>query len=97
MRTVGIRELKNRLSEYVRAVEGGETVLVTDRGRVVAELRPFDPARAEGLPAVLSRLVASGSVRLPEVARDTAFYGRRRRVAPPGTAARLLAEDRGDS
>ena len=38
MNEVGIKTLKNRLSEYVRAVSAGQTVLVTDRGRVVAEL-----------------------------------------------------------
>ncbi len=38
MHSVGIKTLKNRLSEYVRAAAAGETVLVTDRGRVVAEL-----------------------------------------------------------
>jgi prevent-host-death family protein len=40
MRTVGLRELQNRLSEYVREVRSGESVLVTDRGEVVAELIP---------------------------------------------------------
>jgi prevent-host-death family protein len=38
MQSVGIKALKNRLSEYVRAAAAGETVLVTDRGQVVAEL-----------------------------------------------------------
>jgi prevent-host-death family protein len=38
MHSVGIKALKNRLSEYVRAAAAGETVLVTDRGQVVAEL-----------------------------------------------------------
>ena len=40
MRSVGIKVLKNKLSEYVRLAAGGETVLVTDRDRVVAELGP---------------------------------------------------------
>ena len=40
MRAVGLKVLKNRLSEYVRLAAGGETVLVTDRDRVVAELGP---------------------------------------------------------
>ncbi|NIN72566.1 MAG: type II toxin-antitoxin system prevent-host-death family antitoxin [Gemmatimonadetes bacterium] len=39
MKVVGIRELKNRLSEYVRMVRRSEEILVTDRGVVVAELR----------------------------------------------------------
>jgi antitoxin (DNA-binding transcriptional repressor) of toxin-antitoxin stability system len=38
MRTVGIKVLKNKLSEYIRAAAAGETVQVTDRGRIVAEL-----------------------------------------------------------
>ncbi|MBI4482225.1 MAG: type II toxin-antitoxin system Phd/YefM family antitoxin [Acidobacteria bacterium] len=40
MKAVGLRELKNRLSKYVRQVQSGDAVLVTDRGQVVAELRP---------------------------------------------------------
>ena len=40
MRSVGIKALKNGLSEYIRAVSAGETVLVTDRDRVVAEIVP---------------------------------------------------------
>lgn len=40
MKAVGLRELKNRLSAYVRQVRAGEGVLVTDRGQVVAELGP---------------------------------------------------------
>jgi antitoxin (DNA-binding transcriptional repressor) of toxin-antitoxin stability system len=40
MRSVGIKVLKNKLSEYVRLAASGETVLVTDRDRVVAELVP---------------------------------------------------------
>jgi prevent-host-death family protein len=40
MHSVGIKALKAKLSRYVRAVATGETVLVTDRGRVVAEIIP---------------------------------------------------------
>ena len=40
MRAIGLKVLKNRLSEYVRLAREGETVLVTDRDRVVAELGP---------------------------------------------------------
>ena len=44
MRKVGIKELKNGLSRHIRAVAAGETLLVTDRDRVVAEIRPPRPA-----------------------------------------------------
>ena len=47
MRKVGIKALKNGLSGYIRAAAAGETVLVTDRDRVVAELGP-PRATAEG-------------------------------------------------
>jgi hypothetical protein len=40
MRSVGLKTLKNKLSEYVRLAAGGETILVTDRDRVVAEIGP---------------------------------------------------------
>jgi len=36
---VGVKELKNRLSAYLREVRGGTVILVTDRENVVAELR----------------------------------------------------------
>ena len=49
MRSVGIKILKNKLSEYVRLAASGETVLVTDRDRVVAELNP--PRADRGLSA----------------------------------------------
>lgn len=45
MRSVGLKVLKNKLSEYVRAAARGETILVTDRDRVVAELVPPKPER----------------------------------------------------
>jgi antitoxin (DNA-binding transcriptional repressor) of toxin-antitoxin stability system len=45
MRSVGLKLLKNKLSEYIRLAAGGETVLVTDGDRVVAEIGPPHPAR----------------------------------------------------
>jgi antitoxin (DNA-binding transcriptional repressor) of toxin-antitoxin stability system len=61
MRAVGIKTLKNRLSEYVRLAAGGETVLVTDRDRVVAELRPPEAGRAGALDdAALADAVRQG-------------------------------------
>jgi len=45
MRSVGLKVLKNKLSEYIRLAASGETVLVTDRDRVVAEIVPPQPRR----------------------------------------------------
>jgi antitoxin (DNA-binding transcriptional repressor) of toxin-antitoxin stability system len=47
MKIVGIRELKNRLSEYLRDVRARENVPVTDRGDVIAELSPPGQVAAE--------------------------------------------------
>ncbi len=61
MRTVGIKVLKNKLSEYVRLASQGETVLISDRDRVVAELVPPRAGRAlEVADAVLADLVRRG-------------------------------------
>ena len=46
MRCVGLKILKNKLIEYVRIAAAGETVLVTDRDTVVAEIVPPSPGRS---------------------------------------------------
>lgn len=46
MRAVGLKILKNKLSEYVRLAAAGETVLITDRDLVVAEIVPPRPGRS---------------------------------------------------
>jgi prevent-host-death family protein len=66
MRVVGLKVLKNRLSEYVRIAAAGERVLVTDRDRVVAELVPPQAGTAEYAgDAVLAEAVRSGWLRPP--------------------------------
>ena len=61
MRSVGIKVLNSRLSEYVRLASSGETVLVTDRDRVVAELCPVSETRSPILAdALLADAVRSG-------------------------------------
>lgn len=58
--TVGIAELRQNLSRYLRRVERGERLLVTDRNRPVAELGPPPSTGAE-----LDRLIAEGRVSRP--------------------------------
>jgi antitoxin (DNA-binding transcriptional repressor) of toxin-antitoxin stability system len=68
MRAVGLKTLKNKLGEYVRLAAGGETVLVTDRERVVAELVPPRAGRGEFLAdAMLADAVRQGVIRPPLV------------------------------
>jgi len=59
-RTVGVAELRQNLSQYLRRVEEGERLLVTDRNRPVAELGP-PPSTGEAL----DRLIAEGRVARP--------------------------------
>ncbi len=56
--TVGIKMLKENLSAYVAMAVAGERVIITDRGREVAELGPLTPERR-----ALQALMASGTVR----------------------------------
>ena len=66
MRAVGLKVLKNKLSEYVRLAANGETVLVTDRDRVVAEIIP--PRGGRGLEladALLAEAVRQGWIAPP--------------------------------
>lgn len=94
--TVGLRELKNRLSEVVRRVRAGEEVQVTDRGQVVAEMRlpvPGGPP-VEPYPG-LAALARRGSLTLGAPNRAE-LYPELNPLAPAGTAARLLAEERGE-
>jgi len=66
MRVVGIKALKNRLSEYIRLVKAGETVLVTDHDQVVAELVPPGPGRSSQLAdALLAEAVRKGWLTAP--------------------------------
>lgn len=58
--TVGARELKTRLGGYLQQVRQGVTLVVTDRGEPVAELRPLHGAGGED--ARLERLKALGAV-----------------------------------
>jgi antitoxin (DNA-binding transcriptional repressor) of toxin-antitoxin stability system len=72
MRAVGLKVLKNKLSEYIRLAARGETVLVTDRDRVVAEIVAPTAGRAERLAdAQLAALLRDGLLRPPLVPRGT--------------------------
>lgn len=95
MRAVGLRILKNRLSEYVRLARNGERVLITDRDRVVAELVPPEAGRAETVPDVLlAEAVRKGWVTPPFGGSSTPPA--RIPVAPFEALMRELAGDRGE-
>ena len=87
-RRVGVRELRQNLSKYLRRVERGERLEVTERGRPVAVLAPVGPP---GSP--LERLIATGRASAPT--GDILAL-----VPPPGlvttSAGDALLEDRTD-
>lgn len=59
---VGTAELRNRLSYYLRRVRDGVRVIVTDRGRPVAQLSPIAPLGATDLDARIAGMVEEGLV-----------------------------------
>ena len=66
MRSVDVKVLNSRLSEYVRLATSGETVLVTDRGRVIAEIGPLHVTRSPILAdAFLVEAVRKGRLTPP--------------------------------
>ena len=98
MKTTGIRELKTHLSSYLREVERGEIVLVTDRGRVVAELRPPGAGERAASPGELRRrrLVDRALLR-PAAAPGSMDFGDAPAVRlRSGTAAELLDAERAE-
>ena len=95
MKSVGLRELKNRLSEFIRQVREGETVLVTDRGVVVAELLPPGQGIGErGAPPSLEALARRGRVTLG-AGNDPSLYPKLPLALKRTTSAELLDEERG--
>jgi antitoxin (DNA-binding transcriptional repressor) of toxin-antitoxin stability system len=73
MRAVGLKILKNKLSEYVRLAAAGETVLITDRDAVVAEIVPPRAGRSPMLAdAFLAEAMRSGLIIPPAVSPDVA-------------------------
>lgn len=99
MRVVGIRQLKARLSEYLREVRRGEVFLVTDRDRVVAELRPplsELPMPGDELDQTMEALAAAGEVQPARAKKAGWSWSPRGMALPPGTAARILDDMRSE-
>jgi prevent-host-death family protein len=66
MSSVGVKELKNRLTHYLRRTKQGEEIIVTDRGAPIALLHPINgTAKAMSLEGKLGGLAARGAVILP--------------------------------
>jgi len=92
MTSAAIRDLKNRLSEYVRRAEGGQRIAVTAHGRVVAELVP--PAGRSGTGNRYTQLIADGTIRPGTQGRSPLAAWPAIRL-PAGSVAALIDSDRG--
>lgn len=90
MAEVGVKELKNRLSEYLARVRGGETITVTSHGRPVAELRAVTPAK-EAPEERWDRLVAEGRITPSTKPKPKVLSPP---VEIPGGASRFILEER---
>jgi prevent-host-death family protein len=89
MKMVGIAELKARLSEYLELVKSGESVLVTERGKPVANLeRASDPS------AELAEMIRSGVARPPRKPLPDDFFDRARAEVKDGSMLGALLEER---
>ena len=99
MKAVGVKKLKAKLSEYLRAVKAGETLLVTDRDEVVAEIRPVSgrlPPR-DDIEDVLEGLAQAGELQRARTPKGDWTWKPCGLGLPEGTAAKLLDELRRDS
>ena len=89
----GARALKTHLGAYLRKVRQGATVVVTDRGQPIAELRPLDHGVAATNPG-LARLMVSGAVTRRIEAPLSTFRPIRLRGSSLATAVTEDREDR---
>lgn len=97
MQTVGIKVLKDKLSEYIRAAAAGETVLVTDRGRVVAEIIAPRNASEHSTPEQrMAELVRQGLVTPAKIPPETPMPPRQQSLIPLEDVLRDLDESRED-
>ena len=93
MRVVGVKQLKAKLSEYLRRVRRGEIFLVTDRDQVIAELRPARsaaPPIEDDLEHALETLEETAQITSPRMSKKDWHWQPRGAGLAPGTAAKLL-------
>jgi prevent-host-death family protein len=90
--TVGIRGFRDRLTRYVARVRRGHRIVVTDRGKPIAVLIPYEHAgQATAQTARLAKVLSSGHVSPSERPFDTRFTPVRGTGLPP---SRMIIADR---
>ncbi len=94
MKRVGIKEFKSKLSAFLRLVEAGESLIVTDRGREIAEVRRRgQQAQSSG---AYDDMVARGAIRPPLAPDDLEWLAEPGPRLPAGTAQALIDAQRGE-
>jgi antitoxin (DNA-binding transcriptional repressor) of toxin-antitoxin stability system len=99
MISAGIRDLKNNLSRYISRLRSEKRIVVTDRGRAVAELRlPEEQSHGDLAAGRYAELIATGVIRPAQDNGDPLadWPAPNELELPPGTVTRLIDEDRGD-
>lgn len=63
MISVGVRDLKNQLSQYLQYVKHGERVLITEHNRIIAEISlPREGQKEQSVEEALERMAVSGKL-----------------------------------
>ena len=96
MKRASVSYAKNNLSALLADVRGGETVLVTLRGKAVAQIRPFDADSA--IDQAVTELIEEGIANPPVAGLDVhSFLAAPKPRLPKGySASRLIAEERSE-
>jgi prevent-host-death family protein len=95
MVVVSVSVLKAKLSEYVRHVKAGETVVVTERGKPIGQFQPLLlPETDEEERARLERLAAQGLIRLGTRRLPKDFWDMPRPKVPGSAAVEAVLKDR---
>jgi prevent-host-death family protein len=93
MKSASVSELKALLSKYLSQVEGGEEVVVTDRGKPIAKIVPIRRAEME-IPSYLLSLERAGLARIGKVSLSLAFWNLPRPKDVKGRALKNLLNER---
>ena len=91
IKVISVSQLKARLSEQLRKVKAGETVLITERGRPIGMMSPLPPTI---LTDELTGLAEAGLVRLASEPLEPGFWEQDRAADPEGRVRAAILEER---
>lgn len=93
-KSIGVRKLKDNLSSYLKEVESGTVILVSDRDRIIAEIHEPDPSIYKTDNPQLASWVREGRLHAPRTEKTACPASP---VTIPGkNSLKLIVEDRGE-